>query len=604
MPKPSIAAALVLAGLLAPGAVAATLTPTRVDDLAPDGCTPTDCSLREAVLLANALGGPDTVVLGPGVYQLTRPGSGEDGGLTGDLDISGPLTIQGAGQGTTTIVGVALGDRLLEAFAPLTLFDLRLEGGQAPSNAAGGALLTGAATTLRRVSVANNGALAGGGVFAWSAAYTLDLDSCAFEGNWAESGGALGAEGGLTVTIAQTAFTGNTATNTGGALRLVAYPGTTLRLSVRDSHFSHNIAGFGGAVGLVADSTLQGSWPELMADLVRTEFLANHAPNGYGGALGTLPYGLDAVALRVALRDSLFQDNDAYRGGAVLVGVGLADVTSSRFLGNDATAAGGAVWAGAMGGQVGSARVSGSRFATNTAATDGGAVWAEGGLEIHRSSFVDNQAGGVGGAVWAGGGTLVTRSTFSGNVAQTGGGLWAGDAFVQVFQSTFRAPAQAGAVLYGGAATWGNQLRYAGNVISGTCSGASALTFGSDGGNLESPGASCFPFGAGPGDLSGVSEAQLALGPLETDGRTSFHVPGAGSAARDRAAAACADLDQRGYLAADSACDTGAIEAGALNDVLFRDGFEWTRTGLWGGHAGGVPPPVDDLRLRAPAPAQ
>ena len=46
-----------LGGGLAPTAHAASFTVTRTDDPAPDGCTPGDCSLREAIIDANAAPG-------------------------------------------------------------------------------------------------------------------------------------------------------------------------------------------------------------------------------------------------------------------------------------------------------------------------------------------------------------------------------------------------------------------------------------------------------------------------------------------------------------------------------------------------------------------
>jgi predicted outer membrane repeat protein len=69
-------------------ASAKTYRPTRTDDPAPNGCKKKNCSLREAVIAANANGG-GKIVLRPGKrYVLTRKGAGENAGLTGDLDVS------------------------------------------------------------------------------------------------------------------------------------------------------------------------------------------------------------------------------------------------------------------------------------------------------------------------------------------------------------------------------------------------------------------------------------------------------------------------------------------------------------------------------------
>ena len=51
---------------------------TRFDDRNSGNCLPGDCSLREAVISANAAGVPSTVLLPAGTYSLTIPGRGED----------------------------------------------------------------------------------------------------------------------------------------------------------------------------------------------------------------------------------------------------------------------------------------------------------------------------------------------------------------------------------------------------------------------------------------------------------------------------------------------------------------------------------------------
>src|SRR4051812_38339829 len=61
-------------------------------------CSPSfvDCSLRGAILLAASTpDGPHTVTLTLGTYTLSIAGTGEDNGLTGDLDINASMTIQG-----------------------------------------------------------------------------------------------------------------------------------------------------------------------------------------------------------------------------------------------------------------------------------------------------------------------------------------------------------------------------------------------------------------------------------------------------------------------------------------------------------------------------
>src|SRR5262245_38264714 len=54
------------------------------------------CTLRAAIQEANALPGPNTIHMPAGTYTLSLAGGDEDAAATGDLDITGDLTIEGA----------------------------------------------------------------------------------------------------------------------------------------------------------------------------------------------------------------------------------------------------------------------------------------------------------------------------------------------------------------------------------------------------------------------------------------------------------------------------------------------------------------------------
>lgn len=88
---------LAISALLPTIGSAATFQVTRLDDPVPDTCLPADCSLREAVLAANALPGRDIVRIGAGIHRLEQPGIDEDAGLTGDIDITDDLDVIGEG---------------------------------------------------------------------------------------------------------------------------------------------------------------------------------------------------------------------------------------------------------------------------------------------------------------------------------------------------------------------------------------------------------------------------------------------------------------------------------------------------------------------------
>ncbi len=84
---------------------AADIWVTRYDDPVPNGCSPTDCSLREAVISTEGSGlVANRIFLSAGTYELTRAGANEDAAATGDLDIfNRRLEIIGPGATMTTI---------------------------------------------------------------------------------------------------------------------------------------------------------------------------------------------------------------------------------------------------------------------------------------------------------------------------------------------------------------------------------------------------------------------------------------------------------------------------------------------------------------------
>src|SRR5215216_4717200 len=111
----ALIAMLAWAAGAAPAAYAATYSVTKTADTAVGACD-SDCSLREAIIAANAAPGADTITLPAGTFTLTRAGAGEDAAATGDLDIAGDLTIAGKGAGTTIIDGGGI-DRVVDVIS-------------------------------------------------------------------------------------------------------------------------------------------------------------------------------------------------------------------------------------------------------------------------------------------------------------------------------------------------------------------------------------------------------------------------------------------------------------------------------------------------------
>lgn len=127
---------------------------TRYDDPNPNGCAPTDCSLREAALDADAAPGADRILLSAGKYDLTRF-TGDDTGVLGDLDLHDEVEILGAGATMTTIdaapIGTAAEDPVISAFGTTVLRDLKITGSQVE-----GVRIFGVDVTIERCDITNN----------------------------------------------------------------------------------------------------------------------------------------------------------------------------------------------------------------------------------------------------------------------------------------------------------------------------------------------------------------------------------------------------------------------------------------------------------------
>src|SRR5439155_13257839 len=84
------------------------------------------CTLRAAIMEANALPGVDMIVLPAGTYTLSIPGAGEDVGATGDLDITDDVRIAGSlivngGAEPASIVDAAGLDRVIHVVGSVSV---------------------------------------------------------------------------------------------------------------------------------------------------------------------------------------------------------------------------------------------------------------------------------------------------------------------------------------------------------------------------------------------------------------------------------------------------------------------------------------------------
>lgn len=208
---------LALAALIAvpTAAHAVTVTVNTVADNAPapgqcEGAAG-DCSLRQAIDVANGEPGPDTIVLPAGAYDLTiEPAAGTPND-SGDLNVLGSLTVIGAGARRSVIDAGAIKDRVLElgTGGSLDLVDLAVTHGRT-SKDGGGIYAPSGDLTLEGVTVTENESIekgSGGGISLRAGNLTI-VDSLLSNNRNSGDGGGVFAEPG-TLRIENSTFTGN-----------------------------------------------------------------------------------------------------------------------------------------------------------------------------------------------------------------------------------------------------------------------------------------------------------------------------------------------------------------------------------------------------------
>ena len=209
------------------------------------------CTLRAAIQEANQ-GGPDTVLLPPGTYQLTLAGPGEDNAAGGDLDINQPVTINGGGARTTIVQqSPSVPDRVFEVrttFGQVTLNALTITGGGLTTGNGAGLRNTGPATRLTASAVRGNngGTSSPGGGIENGIGGNLTVDSSLVTANTTnatQGGGGIFNSGG-TLTVVNSTISGNGAA-TGSAIQDA---GSTPTTNVQYSTITGNTSSAGAAV--------------------------------------------------------------------------------------------------------------------------------------------------------------------------------------------------------------------------------------------------------------------------------------------------------------------------------------------------------------------
>jgi hypothetical protein len=360
--------------LQAPAASATTFTADRLTDDPMNGCAVGGCTLREAVQAAKGHPGPDTVALLPGRYVLSLVGNGEDAGVTGDLDLRGPLTVAGQGVKKTRIdaqpIGISApdgGDRVFDAhMGAVTLRGFRTDNSSVAGNG-GGIRTTGSGSLLLdgvRIADATADGGRGGGVFT-DHGYSLRLVNSRVDDNHAgRDGGGIFARGNLEMSgsVADDDQSGGS----GGAV-FAAGRAIITHSGLHDSHAGR----FGGALAASGRLTISAS---IVHD--------SHARHGGGGIY--LTGGATRDSISRTTMNSLDAEARGAKGGAVLVHGPRLGITNSTIAYNEARGGGGAI--AVLGGRV---LLASATITQNTAAGGrGGGLFSAGGTLAMRNSIV------------------------------------------------------------------------------------------------------------------------------------------------------------------------------------------------------------------------
>jgi CSLREA domain-containing protein len=506
---------------------AATLVVTRTDDPPPDTCLATDCSLREAVIAANGLSGPDVIQLSAETYVLNHVGAPQEGAQFYDLDVTDRLEIVGVGSAQTVVraafPNLAHQARVIQVVnASLTLRKLSLRDGRIAGVipvAEGGCLrASGSRLTLEDVQVSDCTASPGLGGALFLDGGSATLIGVTIKNSYANVGGGLMLANGAQTDGRGVIVQDNRALAGGGGIAARG-SGNVLRWAIDSQVVGNQAGGAGGGIRVDANSSLL---VEPAADATPDPGELLHVSANTAGSHGG---GLSAVGTLTAQR---------------------LKVTAN--LANSATSDGGGLHAS------GTATVIDSEFAGNGALRDGGgvALSGNGSSRIERASFVDNIAGRNGGAVSLSQTTarLVNVSTFSNEAAAGGGGVSVIAPATIVHLTTLSDA--------GGGLRVGAPLEMRNSVIAGGCKQL--------GGSITFPNSNRQ---AGNGDLCPAipinTLAQLALGYGNYGGR--FDVVGITSPSAAQISlgnpSPLAPVDIRGWSRT-GAVDLGAIEYAAV----------------------------------------
>ncbi len=523
------------------------LVVTKTADTNDGLCTPGDCSLREAVVTANACPGLQTIELPAGGYHLTRLGPGEDAADTGDLDITDDVIIRGIG--VPSIHGQG-NDRVIEIHGPavVELELLMVIEGQADM---GAGILNKGTLTMRSGAVSYNAAVStsgysgGGGFFNYQGA-TATFINTQFLENEADVGAGIHNFAAATLTLENVTLAGNAASITAGAI----WNNLAANAYLTDVEILQNSATQYGA----------GIYNNGYLEITNGNFEDNVGPAAGGGlynsSMTSESGGITLGPGEVILQNVNFSRNSASEKGAGIFNGGTLELMLGTFEENVEPAMGGGAY-----NEADSMMVLTQTWFTNNTAGMGGAVYNRGMMHLYQSSLTNNSAmDGFGGGAYndgAAAGLLLRNTTVSANMiippgALGGSGIYNNGGDLRIEFSTIAHNNSDGINNNGGHGTLESTILA--SHANGNCTGN---PINSNGYNLEDANACGL---IEPSDMINTSPiiAWLAM----NGGTNLSHAPMPGSPAIDTGDPdTCIAIDQRGVARPQGAgCDRGAIE--------------------------------------------
>ena len=441
-------AIVLLGGLFPPAALAAPSTMfvpvTETGDPPPAVCSFLQCSLREAIIFANADPGPNIIVLKNNTtYHVSTavPGVSDDA-TVGDLNITDDLSFDFADCSSrcrATIQGSSAtgNDRVfsIDNQARVQMTELVIQGGYIDAtnhttNRNGGGVYIGAGSilTLTNSLVRNNYGYNGGGLYDAGSLVlngTTVAENVATQGQgggiWSLQGGGVYAP--VPLVIDHSNILTNLAQTEGGGLFVWH------QLAITDTTIRSNTAITGNGAGLYVNND--------PATLANVQILSNTALAGtsMGG-------GLYAVSAPLTVAGSTLGWNTAAYGGGLATYVGaIVQLANSTVRNNTANAGDGGGIEAVDFFQSATYTVTNVIFSDNRATGSGGGLYAsqlalDGDTFSHNTADSDHNGSGDGGGFFKPSTLplLITHSAFTGNSASSGGGFVA--RYVSLSQTT------------------------------------------------------------------------------------------------------------------------------------------------------------------------